>query len=456
MNFFAPKIGLAVFLFCFLSGLTLASPPQQDVPAPSEKGSEKGTEKGSEKGDVDVEKNLASFDQVWETIRKSHWDEKLVGDSWDEAKSKYRPMVEKAKTMEEVREALRSLIGELGQSHFGIIPADTYDVVDDSVGGDGFSGLEFRLIEPDALVVTRVEVGSPAAVAGVQPGWKLQKVGKRSADTLIQKLSSLNNQVGRVETMAGLVTRRWASGDVDESIPFEFLDYEGNECVIEIEMAKPLGTKAKFGNLPTMHVFHETQTLDGSIGYFRFNVFFAPTEVMKAYNAAVQNPEHRNGLIIDLRGNLGGIIGMTMGMARPFTSEQTKLGTMIMRSSELKVAVFPAAERYRAPVAVLVDECSISSAEILSGGLQDIGAAKIFGQRTAGLALPSTVVKLPNGDGFQFAFANYLSESGKSLEKDGVVPDFPIKLTRESLSKGKDPVLEAAQRWIKEQTKDAG
>ena len=100
---------------------------------------------------------------------------------------------------------------------------------------------------------------------------------------------------------------------------------------------------------------------------------------------------------------------------------------------------------------MLIDECSISSAEILSGGLKDQKMARLFGSTTAGLALPSTVVKLPNGDALQYAFATYTSASGDILEGVGVSPDEEISPGREELSKDNDPVLTRAVTWILEQ-----
>lgn len=401
---------------------------------------------------MNVEKNLASYDQVWSTIKEMHWDVDLVGEKWDAAHQKIRPQVENAKTMQEVRQAMEDLIHELGQSHFGIIPADSYEVVSEETGGDGYSGIDFRLID-DHAVVARVAKGSPAESAGVEVGWTLVKVGKRTAEELIKKFSKAASGPMRRETIAGLAMSRVASGAVGDAKAFVFKDHKGQEQKIDLKFGTPPGKLSKFGNLPEMRVDFETKTLEGGVGYFRFNMFFDPARVMKAYNNAIQNDDHQNGFVIDLRGNIGGIGGMTMGMARPFAKEKTKLGTMLMRKNKLNFAVFPTGERYSAPVAVIVDECSISSAEILSGGLQDIGAAKVFGQRTAGLALPSTVVRLPNGDGFQYAVANYLSEKGKSLEMDGVSPDFPVKLTAEGLAKDNDPVLTAALRWISQQSK---
>jgi carboxyl-terminal processing protease len=99
-------------------------------------------------------------------------------------------------------------------------------------------------------------------------------------------------------------------------------------------------------------------------------------------------------------------------------------------------------------VAVLIDSHSASTSEIFAGGLQDLGRARIFGTRSAAAALPSTIELLPNGDGFQHAIATYVSEGGKVLEGNGVIPDVVVELERKNLLQGVDAVLEAALGWI--------
>ncbi len=109
---------------------------------------------------------------------------------------------------------------------------------------------------------------------------------------------------------------------------------------------------------------------------------------------------------------------------------------------------FPA---YRGRVAILVDGSSASTSEIFAGGMQDLKRARIFGTHTAGAALPSFIEKLPNGDGFQCAEANYISEGGKVLEGVGVTPDVEAPPTRELLLAGRDAALESALNWIHNQ-----
>jgi carboxyl-terminal processing protease len=115
--------------------------------------------------------------------------------------------------------------------------------------------------------------------------------------------------------------------------------------------------------------------------------------------------------------------------------------------------VNPRAEVFTRPVAILVDGSSASTSEIFAEGLKDLGRARVFGTRTAAAALPSIIERLPNGDGFQYATANYISEGGQPLEGLGVTPDVVVNLTRQALLSGHDPVVDTALDWIHQQRK---
>ena len=178
-------------------------------------------------------------------------------------------------------------------------------------------------------------------------------------------------------------------------------------------------------------------------------MFLDVEHVMKSFGEAVESCEKCDGFIVDLRGNPGGIGIMAMGMAGWFIDKPgQRLGTLYMRDSTLKFVVNPRLNTFSGPLAILVDGTSASTSEIMAEGLKDLGRARIFGTRTAAAALPSVFEKLPNGDGFQYAIANYISEGGKPLEGLGVTPDVETPLTREALLAGKDPALDAAIAWI--------
>ena len=97
-------------------------------------------------------------------------------------------------------------------------------------------------------------------------------------------------------------------------------------------------------------------------------------------------------------------------------------------------------------------EAVASAAEMFASCLKDLGRARLIGTRTAGAVLGSHIERLPNGDGFQYAAANYISQkTGASLEGVGVPPDLEVIPSRKCLLAGHDPPLEAAIRWIHDQ-----
>ncbi len=337
------------------------------------------------------------------------------------------------------------MLGRLKQTHFGIFPASVYNDVEAEGGGDGSPGMETRVLSGQA-VVTNIEPASPAERAGVKQGWVVVSVNGKPLAPVIEKLAA-DPDIHELALERAVSSR--LSGMVGERKKFAFLDGANAVVTKELEFGPERGQAARFGNLPPIHVFIESKKI-GNTGYVRFNMFLDLVRVMNQFGEAVQDCMSCDGFIIDLRGNPGGIGGMAMGMAGWLIDKpDQRLGTMQLRDASLNFVVNPRPDVFKGPVAVLVDGSSASTSEIFAGGLKDLGRARIFGTKTAAAALPSIFERLPNGDGFQYATANYISEGGKALEGIGVTPDVEVKLTRASLLAGHDAVLDAALEWIK-------
>lgn len=393
---------------------------------------------------------LESFDYVWQTIRDRHWDPELGGLDWEAVRDSLRPKVESAATRGEARMVMNSMIGKLGQSHFGIFPADLYRDMAAPEGEsarDGSPGFEIRVVEGEA-VVSRLDPGSPAEDAGIRTGWIVRQAGGTEIPGLIERV---REELGEDAcAMVNMAANGRLLGPVGRERTFHLLDENDQEITIDLTLAPQRGEMAQFGNLPSMNVWYDTRMMENDILYFAFSFFLDPGRIMGAYNQAIGENLGARGVIIDLRGNMGGIGAMAMGMSGWFIPEKGRnLGTMYLRDNEIRFTVSPRALTYDGPVAILVDCVSASTSEIMAGGLKDLGRARIFGGRTAGAALPSMIERLPNGDGFQYAIANYISHSGDVLEGDGVGPTDPVGLRRADLLEGRDTVLEAALDWIR-------
>ncbi len=403
-----------------------------------------------------VQLNLESFDYVWSTINDRHFDTTFGGVDWKAVHEELRPKVESATTMPEARTYFYDLISRLGLSHFGIFPATLYRNIDrPSEKGDygGQPGFEVGIVDSHVLV-TEVSDGSSAAEAGVRPGWEVVVVDTQEVAALFRPLIEEFQNSSRLEFyLARAITSR-LGGAIGDTVMVVFRD-GGDELVKKfLELHGPAGKKVVFGNFPPFYLRTRLDTLSNGIGYFYFSCFLDPGVVMSAYSDAMQTFMDGPGIIIDVRGNPGGIGIMAVGMANWLIAEKNLyLGTLSTRDTELRFVVSPQAKTFTAPVAVLIDGCSGSTSEIMCQGLQDIGRARLFGSRTVGAALPSLIERLPNGDGFQYAIANYVSASGRVLEGDGVMPDEEVRHTREALLEGRDLVLEAATEWIESQSK---
>jgi carboxyl-terminal processing protease len=345
------------------------------------------------------------------------------------------------------------MLDRLGQTHFGIMPSDVYGDVDSESSGEATPGADVRVVDGRVLV-TSVDPGSPAADAGIRPGWEIVRIG----DTRLAHILERIHDQFRKSTMLDLrLTRAVLSrlyGEEGSSVHLGLVDGTGTPRSLDVKRAAPRGKLVRFGNLPPQHVWTEWRKARPDVGYVRFNEFMDPESVTKTIEEAVKGCDGCKGFVIDLRGNPGGIGALAMGVAGWFVDQSgLQLGTMYLRTNSLKFVIFPRPQPFRGPLAVLVDGCSASTSEILAGGLKDIGRARVFGTRTAGAALPSLISKLPNGDGFQYAVANYISQGGKPLEGIGVIPDEEARPTREGLLRGADEALDAAAAWIQKYRK---
>ena len=191
----------------------------------------------------------------------------------------------------------------------------------------------------------------------------------------------------------------------------------------------------------------------------RFNVWMVP--VIEAFETALYGDPAAgtsvfDGLLIDLRGNPGGVAGTAVGIAGYLMEERVTLGSMLHRGSDLRLPVYPRRvslgseklEVFGGPVAVLTDGGSASTSEIFAAGLQDHGRIRLFGEPTAAAALPAVVERMPNGDLLMHAIADFLRPNGERVEGRAVVPESLVPLTREGLLSGRDEPREAALAWI--------
>ena len=413
---------------------------------------------------------LATFDSVWRLISETHYDTNYGGVDWNAIRDEFRPKAANAKSDRETRIILQTMLNRLGMSHTAVIPASRSNGTDPKSGTPsatktpileedrtGESGFEFRIIDRQ-YVVTHVEPDSSASVAGVKLGWVIKSID----GCPVSEDSESTASVGKHEALLqwSQIGRR-LNGPPGGKIHVEFLDDRDQSITLDIPLHKNKGMPVKLGHLPVLYarMRHERLTSKNpvSIGYLQFNVWMLP--LAAAIDEAIDALRDCDGIVLDLRGNIGGVAAMTIGFSGHFLDKPLVLGVMKTRETELTLTANPRTVNskgepvtpFEKPLAILVDEISASTSEMFAGSMQSLGRARIFGTTTLGEVLPAVYDKLPNGDFFLHAFGDFRTSKGERLEGHGVIPDTTVSLTRKDLLAGRDSVLESAADWIAHQ-----
>lgn len=393
---------------------------------------------------------LEVFNLVWTKVRDKHFDPKMNGVDWTAVRKKYEPRVKRVKNDNEFYALLNQMLGELKQSHLEIIPPQLYEEDDtpSRAVGNGETGIIAQLGK-DQLLVVKVTTGSAAEVAGVYPGYVITHIDGKPFDSYLQRLKKRKLDPISERLQAAIWSISMLSGSVGSKVKIEGLNPDNEPETFELERQKIQGKKEQFGNLPPMITEFEARRLPNGIGYVRFQPWLMSQ--LEPVRGAIREFQDAPGIIIDLRGNVGGIGMMASSLAGLFYEKNTSLGTMRLRQGNLRLAVFPDKKPYLGPLVILVDEMSISTSEIMAGSLQEMKRATIIGRQTPGMVLPSQVESLPGGARLQYVFADFRTPKGVLLEGRGVKPNIPIELNRELLLSEEDPFLARASQHIMEQ-----
>lgn len=392
------------------------------------------------------------FDAAWIIVRDTHFDPTFNGVNWDQVRDELRPRAEAARTPEALRAVIEAMLARLGQSHFAVVPAAAGGEVADLSGSPGF---EFRLTNREAIVVT-VDPTGPAAGL-VRPGWSMAAIDGVRVETILEGIAVQSaSPMVRFEAWRRVTAR--ARGPVGASVSITFSDDAGGDHRMAIRREPEPGQRVQVGNLPTLTLrtsVRAVPTPSGrTAGVIHFSVWMAPVDGF--VQAAIDRFRGATGIVVDLRGNPGGLAMMVMGISGHFLDEPVLLGRMKTRETELRLNANPRrvsaagtpVKPYAGPLAILVDDMTGSASECFAGGMQGIGRARVFGTRTMGQALPAIFSRLPNGDMLVHAFGDFVTAAGVRLEGRGVVPDVEVPIARKPLTEGRDPALEAALRWI--------
>jgi carboxyl-terminal processing protease len=286
----------------------------------------------------------------------------------------------------------------------------------------------------------------------------IERIGDRNPSSELRKISAMPVQA-RPRALAELLQRLngLLTPPVGDTVVVQLED--GSRNVSRALVAIPAaGRVSRYANLPPIagEVKWSRIPVAGGkcVGTVGFNIWLPA--LVPDLEQAVDSVRSCAGVVIDLRGNPGGLGAMVMRFGGYFVDSVLSLGTMRMRQLSLNFVINPQKSRndgsqmspFAGPVAILTDPLTASTSEIFAAGMQRIGRARVFGERSAGAALPALMNRLPSGDVFVHAVADFTDPTGKRIEGAGAVPDVEVPLSIPDLLAGKDGALERAVEWL--------
>jgi carboxyl-terminal processing protease len=191
----------------------------------------------------------------------------------------------------------------------------------------------------------------------------------------------------------------------------------------------------------------EYKMLDNNIGYVEVSSFYEVTATQ--YIAAVEDLESQGmeGLIVDLRGNGGGLLDIAVEMldymlpAGKIVYTEDKDGNVTSEYNSTDD------EQFTKPLALLVNGYSASASEIFAGAIKDYGIGTLVGTNTFGKGIVQRVFPLEDGSAVKLTIAKYFTPNGNDIHKVGIKPDIEVEFDSEAYTESdgeKDNQLDAA------------
>lgn len=310
---------------------------------------------------------------------------------------------------------------------------DLYAMIDGNFVG---LGVELKH-DPEGLRLVGVLKGGPAFEAGLKPGDRITHIDGRPV-----RGQELDAAANRLQGTAGSI------------VELTILQADGSTRSLRLSRREV-----------EVHSVNEARIVDtqAGIGYIELNGFqkTSTTELQDAI-AALER-QGMSHLILDLRGNPGGLLNVAIEMADRFLDSGVIVSTRGRAPGQSATYSAQGNALWRMPITVLVDRDSASASEILAGALQDNHRATVMGERSYGKGSVQSIFPLRSAAaGLKLTTAKFYSPSGRGYSEQGVTPD--VAVTTRARPKGEDdpsldvrkgdpendPVLQAALNRVRQ------
>lgn len=353
------------------------------------------------------------FEKTWKEIDSGFYDSTLNSQDWKYWKKHYKG---KIKTDEDAKVAIDTMIASLDDDYSKYLNKKEYQEQTSSIESK-ISGIGVNIMNDSGkIIVFSVLDNTPAKEAGIKANDVINKVDDKS-------VSGMN-----IAEVASLVRGK-----------------EGT--VVKLELIRKHRKIIKYVKRKSIKIESVKSSVKKDIGYIQISSFIG-TSTSTEFLSALEKTKDSKGLILDLRGNTGGLLANAVFIANMFLDKGTIVNIVSRDGKVENIKAQNTTAVIDKPVVILVDGASASASEILSGALKDHHKAVLVGTRTFGKGMVQRIIPLPNSTGLNLTIAKYLTPNGSDINKKGITPDYVVNYTEKDVISHKDPQREKAEKIL--------
>ena len=354
------------------------------------------------------------FDNVWRTIRDNYYDAELNKQLWIRWKEHYHG---KIKTADDAKVAIDTMLASLNDPYSRYMNKEEYQDQNNSISSK-ITGIGVNIASAAGKIhIINVMEGTPAQFANLMP------------DDIILEVDGKDVNGMSLFDVANLVR-----GPENTFVDITIL--RNNDKMTKKIIRKEIKIKTV-----------KSSILDKSIGYIQISSFIGsatPNEFLEA----LEKTKDTKSLIIDLRGNTGGLLPNAVFIANLFIPSGNLVSIVGRNGYKYDINAQDTEFHIDKPTIVLVDEASASASEILSGALKDYNKAKLLGTKTFGKGMVQKIIPMPNETGLNLTIAKYLTPNGTDINQKGIVPDIKVEFSYKDLKNNNDVQLQTARNIL--------
>ncbi len=351
---------------------------------------------------------------AYKTIKDNYWNKELVKEALPKWKKRYAGKLE---TDEDAKVAINSMLQSLDDPYSKFLDKKDCSELNNSINSKIYGiGINIDSNAGNTVIVNVIK-GTPAYNAGIKAGDVILKINDE--DTGGKNIFEVASLIKNSKTD---VIKMEVSRD--------------NKKIAKIVKKAEIKIKAV-----------KSDIFNKEIGYIQISSFIGndtPVEFIEAMDKV----KNTKGLILDLRGNTGGLFQNALFVADIFLKDKNVV--TILGRGENKNVYKSKNEGYvyENPMIVLVDCDSASASEIVSGALKDNKRALIVGTKTFGKGLVQKLFPLKNGSAINLTIARYLTPNNIDINKKGITPDYYVEITNDDIKQNKDRQLDFAIKTL--------